>query len=38
LYRYISVFEKLRRFATREAIELVLADVDRPELSRVVGV
>ena len=34
----ISVFEKLRRFAAREGIELVLADVDRPELSRVVNI
>lgn len=34
----ISVFEKLRRFATRENIELVLADVDRPELARVVTI
>ena len=34
----ISVFEKLRRFATREAVELVLSNVDRPELSRVVTI
>lgn len=32
------MFEKLRRFATREGIELVLADVDRPELKRVVNI
>jgi hypothetical protein len=33
----ISVFAKIRRFATRGGIELVLSDVDRPELRRVAG-
>ena len=34
----ISVFEKLRRFCAREKIALVLSDVDRQELRRVVGI
>ena len=34
----ISVFEKLRRFCAREKIALVLSDVDRQELCRVVGI
>jgi len=34
----ISVFEKLRRFGAREGITLVLSDVDRPELRRVVTI
>ena len=34
----ISVFEKLRRFAARENVALVLSDVDRRELARVVTI
>jgi len=34
----ISVFEKLRRFCAREKITLVLSDVDRQELRRVVAI
>jgi len=34
----ISVFEKLRRFCAREKITLVLSDVDRAELRRVVAI
>ena len=31
----IAAFEKLRRFCQREGIELVLSDIDRPNLQRV---
>lgn len=34
----ISVFEKLRRFCAREKITVLLSDVDRAELARVVGI
>ena len=34
----ISAFEKLRRFAKNEGIQVILSDVDRPELARVVTI